>query len=144
MLDHVAYHPGPAASEKRPRGFTLMEVIAALVIASVALVAILRLHLMSLTVCEAAECRCESVQLAQEKLAEVCAAGLPRPGSASGTENRNGHTLTWCWTVQPASGSVDETTGAPLRRVSAVVTWPSGQGQQSIEMTRLIADRTLP
>ncbi len=70
-------YPKPAAA-----GFTLLEVMVAVAVIAIALVPLLRLHLLSLDATMYAQDLTIAVGLAQEKMAEMAAA--PEPGEDKG------------------------------------------------------------
>ena len=72
-----------------PTGFTFVEVIVALAIVSISLLGLIRLHLISIRMVEAAEVTSQAVLLAEEKIAEALALGYPKEGTKSGTVERN-------------------------------------------------------
>ena len=67
------------------QGFTLIEVIAALAVASIALLGLLRLQLISMAISDKADILTGAVLLGQSRLAEIEASGFPRLGTASGS-----------------------------------------------------------
>jgi len=138
-------------------GFTFVEVIVALAIASISLLALLRLHIISITMAEAAETNSQAVFLADEKMAEILACGYPQEGTYSGTVEKNA--LCFHWQVQvtdlrstqldkadPAVPGSDQTRlrQAGLRRVCVDVSWKQGAGFKHLQMSTYVADRKLP
>jgi general secretion pathway protein I len=128
------------------RGFTLMEVVAALAIVSIALLALLRLHLLSMRASDRAQVLSQAVFLAQEKMAETLAGGYPPVGTQSGVVETDGPQLTWRTEVteaRPAQSHLSDLKLGRLRRLSVDVAWPKGAGQDHIQMTTYVADRTI-
>ena len=67
------------------KGFTFLEVLAALAIVAIALVALLHLHLISIRTTERNDIHTRAGFLAQQKIAELTAKEYPLIGTESGT-----------------------------------------------------------
>jgi len=119
-------------------GFTFIEVLVALAVASIGLLGLLKLHLLSMTTADAATAQTAAVFLAQEKLAEVSAAIDPGQATGSGRVERNGLSLTW--TTQVSNPGDSAATGLGLRQVRSVVSWQQGRDRKSVQMTTYIAN----
>ncbi len=134
----------PAGPAVRTKAFTFIEVIIALTIVSISMLALLRLHLISIRMFETAEITSQAVLLANEKIAELLAAGYPKLESNSGTVESNGLTLNWQTQVTNVglsqSGQVDI---AGLRSVLVDVNWKQGTGNKHLQMSTYVADRKL-
>jgi general secretion pathway protein I len=130
---------------KRPNGFTLIEVVVALAIVSIALLALLRLHLISIRTAENAQVLGQAVLLAQERMTEAMCGGCPQVGTQSGTAQADGSHFTWRTDVtdaRPSSQQLDlNFTG--LRRLSVDVAWQKGSGEKHIQMTTYVADSSI-
>lgn len=144
--DNVDGNNGYAAWKvKRPRAFTFVEVLVALAIVSISLLALIRLHLISIRLADTAEITSQAVFLAEEKIAEMLTYGWPKEGTNSGTVEKNALCLYWRTEVtdvhlpQPAEANI---TG--LRRIFVDVNWEQGVGQKHLQMSTYIADRKLP
>jgi type II secretion system protein I len=127
------------------KGFTLIEVIIALVVVSISLLGLIRLHLISINMAGAAEVTSQAVLLAEEKIAETLASGYPEEGIKSGEVEKNAQVLHWRTEVsdlQPSKLTEAEITG--LRRISVEVVWKRGAGSKSLQMSTYAADRRLP
>ena len=127
------------ASTTTPRGFTFIEVLVALAVASIGLLGLLRLHLVSMATADTATAQTAAVFLAQEKLAEVSATDDPRQATGSGLVERNGLSLTWTTQVSDVGTSVGLDLRG-LRQVRSVVTWQQGREHKSVQMTTFVAD----
>jgi general secretion pathway protein I len=131
---------------RRPTGFTLIEVVAALAIVSIALLGLLRLHLLSIKTADKAQVLTQAIFLAQEKMAEALSGGYPVTGTRAGTTETDGSRFTWRTEVRdarvPQSRQTDLSVGG-LRRVSVEVAWPKGAGQDHIQMTTYAADSSI-
>jgi len=134
----------PCASA-RARAFTLVEVIAALAIASIALLGLLELHLTAVKLADTARTTALAVLVAQEKVAETTAGGWPPVGAKSGIAEMDGSQFTWRTDVTHADSlaSCGLTRGA-LRQVCANVTWRDGTRPRTVQMTTYVADQRIP
>lgn len=127
------------------KGFTFIEVIVALAVVSISLVGLIKLHLISIGMAEAAEVTYQAVLLAEEKIAETLALGYPEEGTQSGTVEKNALSLHWRTEVtnlQSRHLAEAEITG--LRRINVDVGWKQGAGYKNLKMSTYVADRRLP
>ncbi|MBN2314096.1 MAG: prepilin-type N-terminal cleavage/methylation domain-containing protein [Sedimentisphaerales bacterium] len=129
----------------RISAFTFVEVMIALVIVSISLMALLRLHLISVQMVEKAQIMTQAVQLANEKIAETLTANVPEEGVRSGAVEKNGLTLNWKTRVEDVQ-SIQWDTGNMdgLRRVLVDISWKQGRNRKHLEMSTFVADRALP
>jgi len=129
----------------RIQAFTFVEVMIALAIASIALMALLRLHLISAHMVDKAQIMTQAVFLADEKIAGVLAADSPEEGIRSGAVEKNGLTMNWRTQVENLqlteldAGDVDG-----LRKVLVDVSWKQGINPKHLRMSTYVADRKLP
>jgi type II secretion system protein I len=129
---------------KRARAFTFVEVIIALAIASISLLTLLKLHLLSIRAVDKAQITTQAVLLANEKIAETLAAGYPDQGRKSGTVEKNGLTLNWHAEVADLQlPQLDRTRVTGLRRVVVDVNWKRGAGGRRLRMSTCVADAKL-
>ena len=127
------------------KAFTLVEVIVALVIVSISLLGLIRLHLISINMADVAEITSQAVLLAQEKIAETLALGYPAEGTASGIVEKNAHSLHWRTEVTSLqSFRLAEADITGLRKICVDVGWKQGSGSKSLQMSTYVADRRLP
>ena len=89
------------ARKGRIGAFTFVEVMLALAVVSVSLMALLRLHLISAHMVDKAQIMTQAVFLADEKIAETLAAEFPKEGIRSGAVEKNGLKLNWKTRVRP-------------------------------------------
>lgn len=137
---------GPTTNHRRrPGAFTFVEVIVALAIASIALLTLLKLHLLSIRLVDRAQITTQAVLLANEKIAETLAGGYPDEGRTSGTVEKNGLTLKWQAQVAdqqlPQLGQAHVT---GLRKVVVDVNWKRGASGKGLQMSTYVADGKLP
>lgn len=129
----------------RKRAFTFVEVLVALVIVSISLLALLRLHIISISMTDTAEITSQAVFLANEKIAETLAPGYPEEGTNSGTVEKKALCLQWRTEVtdlQPPQLGGMEIDG--LRRIFVDVSWKRGIRWKHLQMSTYVADRNLP
>lgn len=127
------------------QAFTFVEVIVALAIVSISLLGLIRLHLISIRMVEAAEVTSQAVLLAEEKIAETLALGYPKEGTKSGTVEKNALCLRWRTEVTDLqSRRLAEADITGLRRIWVDVGWKQGAGYKNLQMSTYVADRRLP
>lgn len=132
------------SSVKRARAFTFVEVIVALAIASIALLSLLKLHLLSIRCVDKAQITTQAVLLANEKIAETLAAGYPDQGHKSGTVEKNGLTLRWrAEVVDMQLPELEQQRVTGLRKVMVDVNWRRGKTGRQVQMSTCVADGKL-
>ncbi len=135
----------PATGGERKSAFTFIEVLIALVIVSISLLALIRLHLISINMTEIAQIKSQAVLLANEKIAETLALGYPEEGTKSGTVEMNALDLHWQTQVtdikQHQLGELDI---KDLRRILVDISWEQGIRWKHLQMSTYVADRKLP
>ncbi len=132
-------------SGKRVGAFTFVEVIIALAIASISLLTLLKLNLLSIRMVDKAQITTQAVLLADEKIAETLAAGYPDRGRESGTVEKNGLTLKWQAEVADLQlPRLDDAHVTGLRKVVVDVTWKQGTADKQLQMSTYVADGRLP
>jgi general secretion pathway protein I len=111
-------------------GFTLLEVMVAVAIVGIALVAFLRLHLLSLDATIRAQDLTTAVLLTQGRLATMGA--FPEPGEEEGKfEGPELERFRWTTEVNEHTLEIGSTQPVQLRRVQVTVLWLDGQQQRS-------------
>ncbi|MBN1803780.1 MAG: prepilin-type N-terminal cleavage/methylation domain-containing protein [Sedimentisphaerales bacterium] len=129
---------------RRLKGFTFIEVIIALIVVSISLLGLIRLHLISISMVEAAEVTSQAVLLAQEKIAETLALGYPEVGISTGQIERNNRILNWRTEVEDLkSPELNEAKIGGLRNISVEVNFGQGTDVKSLQMSTYVADRRL-
>ena len=127
----------------RPEGFSLIEVIAALAIVSIALLGLLELHLVSMNVADRGQAIDQAVFLAQERMAEVLCAGRPPLGTKSDVVESNGSQFTRRTEVTDVQASLSRQLAfrpRDLRRVTVDVTWQKKSSAKSVRLTTYVAE----
>lgn len=125
-----------------PKGFTLIEVIAALAIVSTALLGLLQLHLVSLRTADKAQVIAQAVLLAQEKMTDVLCSGYPLLGVKSGVVEANGCELAWRTEVteqRTLPGGRSDLRPPDLRKVAVDVSLQKDPGGKTIHLTTYVA-----
>jgi len=125
-------------------GFTLVEVIIALVVVSISLLGLIRLHLISISMAEVAEVTSQAVLLAEEKIAETLASGYPEEGVKSGEIEKDAQILHWRTEVADLQSSkLTDVKITGLRRICVEVGFKRGSGSKTLQMSTYVADRRL-
>jgi prepilin-type N-terminal cleavage/methylation domain-containing protein len=128
----------------RIKGFTFIEVIIALVVVSISLLGLIKLHLVSIRMAGAAEVTSQAVLLAQEKIAEILAMGYPQEGIKTGRTERNNQIMSWRTEVKDLrSSKLRDAKITGLRSINVEVSFERGSDTKSIEMSTYVADRRL-
>jgi prepilin-type N-terminal cleavage/methylation domain-containing protein len=124
--------------------FTFIEVLIALVIVSISLLALIRLHLIRIRMTETAEITSQAVFLANQKLSEMLALAYPEEGIDSGIVELNALRLNWrteVTNIEPYHpGGLDI---AGLRRILVDVSWQQGISRKHLQMSTYVADSGL-
>ena len=143
--NRIKIEEGRSFSRAGPLAFTFVEVIIALAIVSISLLALIRLHILSIDMTDAARITSQAVLLAEEKIAESLACGYPEPASKSGTVKKKALSFNWQTEVTdlklPQLGRANI---GGLRKVSVDVSWKKGIGRKHLHMLTYVADRKLP
>jgi len=136
---------GHKRTDPKPTGaFTFVEALVALVIVSISLLALLRLHLISINMAETARTTSQAILLANEKIAETLALGYPQAGTYSGTVDKNFLCLHWKTEVTDLQlPQPDEPDITGLRKISVDVNWQQGAARKYVQMSTYVADRRL-
>jgi len=133
------------ADRGRMRAFTFVEVVVALSIVSISLLALLRLHIISISMVDKAQITSQAVLLANEKIAETVAAGYPEEGTNSGTMEKNGLMLNWQTEVTDLRlPQLDKVHITGLRKILVDISWKQGVSRKQLQMSTYVADRKLP
>jgi len=148
----------PIANCRLPRatpasGFTFIEVLIALAVVSIALLALLRFCLLSIKIADKAQITSQAVFLAEEKISQALAAGYPKKGTDSGTADNNGVLFDWQVEVAEAHlpglavlshcrSRLDKLHVEGLRKISVDVTWKQSIGRNHLQMSTYVADKT--
>ncbi len=128
---------------KQTRAFTLIETVAALAIASIALLGLLQLHLISIRTADKAQTTTQAVFLAQEKMAELVSSGFPPVGSRSGVAENDGLRFTWHTEVTNASIPQMGFRLDHLRKVSVEVGYGDHPSGPQVRLTTYVAEKKI-
>ena len=137
--DSIATKPKTAAA-----AFTFIEVLVALVVVSISLLGLLRLHLISITMADTAQATARAVFLARGRIAETLALGYPEIGVDTGVVEND--TLELRWRTEVSDFELPELVEADvagLREISVDVTWNQGVGRKHLQMSTCVADGKL-
>jgi general secretion pathway protein I len=125
------------------RGFSLIEIIAALAIMGIALAGLLRLHLSSVTAADKAAGMVQATLLAEAKLNTFLEAGDASSLPLSGMEQYDSVLYQWNTIVgqeHPAGWPMRK----PLQRIDIQVSWGQGRARQQIELSTYKAREKAP
>jgi type II secretion system protein I len=124
----------------RRTGFTLIEAVVALAVVSIALLGLLRLHLLSVASADRAQTLTAAVLLARARITEATCAGYPSVGVESGRTDTEGGEMTWRTQVTNVRPARRSAVREGLRRIAVEVAWGQGHARKQIEMTTYVAE----
>ncbi len=129
-------------TRKNNIGFTFVEALIALAVVSIALLALLRLHLLTIRIADRARVTSQAIFLAEGKIAETLALGYPKPGTNSGTIADNGAALDWNVEVTDLRlHQLSAAANAGLRKILVDVSWKQRLGRNHLQMTTYVAQK---
>ncbi len=130
---------------KKRQGFTLIEVLLALSLAATAVIALLRLHVISIRMVDRSQTQVQAAALAEQKMAELMMAGWPPLGTDTGSLEQEGRDYRWRTEVTdwklPEPIRVDH---LPARRILVEIYWDQGKKEKKVQLVSCAADRSLP
>ncbi|MBN1507624.1 MAG: type II secretion system minor pseudopilin GspI [Sedimentisphaerales bacterium] len=125
--------------------FTLIEVIAALAIVSIAILSLLQFHLATVRMAGTTRTTAMAILVAQEKTAETSCNGWPALGVKSGVADMDGSQFNWRTEVtDPGSLASCGIGHNAVRQVCVNVTWRDGASPRAVQMTTYLADHRIP
>lgn len=125
----------------RATGFTFIEVMVALAIVSISMLALLRLHLISIRMADNAQKMSQAVFLAEQKIAETLTEGYPKEGSNCGSVEQNGALFNWRTNITDIyAPQLGEAGITGLREILVDVSWKQGVGHKHLQMSTCVAD----
>jgi prepilin-type N-terminal cleavage/methylation domain-containing protein len=130
---------GASRRIRRRRGFTLVEVLATLLLISIVMPAVMQGVSIALAMASNARQRTEAATVAQSQLDTLLATNQWNGGILAGDVQSNGSTYHWQANVEAWPG---DTTTVSLMQVDMVVTWAGRSGKQSITLSTITYDRT--
>ena len=114
--------------------FSLIESLIALAIVTLAVVALTRLHLQTLSLIDQTQSLYHAANFAQSKLEQTLA--QPTPTSSWGTDTHTPQNLQWNTTVSTAIFPFLKINNAlPLQRIEVTTSWPSRNQTKQITLT---------
>jgi type II secretion system protein I len=129
----------------RSIAFTLIEVVAALAIVSIAILGLLQFHLASIRIADSARTTAMAILLAQEKAAETSSGGWPAVGVRSGSQEMDGSQFDWRTEVTSLNSLASCGIGRnAIRQVSVNILWRDGTSPRIVQMTTYVADHRIP
>ncbi|SDU36116.1 prepilin-type N-terminal cleavage/methylation domain-containing protein [Halopseudomonas salegens] len=131
--------PRRQRSSRRERGFTLLEVLVAFVVATLLLTVLLRAFSSGLTGLARVDRLSMAALVAQSRLAEVGVTEPLQPGTYQGSEDTD-YEFSWEVDIRPLdweyAGLLSDQSRV-LYRVEVRVTWPSVRGEQTFVLMTL-------
>jgi Tfp pilus assembly protein PilV len=123
-----------------------VEVLVSLAIAAIAVVGLMRLHLLSLGAADKAEKMEQALSIAQSKLAETSAAETLATVPDSGRVEANQTTFRWTLEVSPFRLEQPTAGGdqGRLSKVTVTVAWDHGLGRKDVSLSTLLYERRQP
>jgi general secretion pathway protein I len=118
---------------KQQRGFTLLEIIVALAVLAVALVALLTLRNRDIALQAHARHLVTATSLAKAKLEEFNRVAEADHTESSGDFGEHYPGYAWSWDVQP-------TPVPKWIELTVTVTWPEGAGQEQVALTTYLSE----
>ena len=113
------------------RGFTLVEVLASLVLVAIILPPVMKGMSLALTAAALARQRVEAASLAESKLAELVATGAWQEGDSSGDFGSDWPDYRWSATVEDWEGTI-------VRQVDLSVLWKARGTERHVTLTTLV------
>jgi len=130
-------------SFERTEGFTLVEVLIALAVVSISLLALLRLQLTSIRMTLSAEQKAQAVLIADEKTADILS-GCNGTDGYAGVVEINGVGFRWQSKITDVqSPLITRTNISGLKKAVVSVSWMQGKTEKDVRMTSYIADERL-
>lgn len=130
---------------RKKTGFTLLEVLLALSLAATAVIALLRLHVLSIRMEDRSQTQVQAAALAEQKMAELMMAGLPSLGTDSGSLEQEGRD--YRWRTEVTDWKLPESVRAdllPARRILVEIRWDQGKKEKKVQLVSCAADRSMP
>jgi len=130
------------------RAFTLLEVVIALAITSISLLALLRLHIVSAALADTAELTSQAVLIGEGKIAETLTEDYPDIDVTSGIVQHGSTSFQWRREITEAYltqfGNLNpDLLKNGIRKISVSIKWKTGLGYKYFDMSTYVADRTL-
>lgn len=123
------------------RGFTLIEVLATLLLMAIVLPAVMRGLTLATSAGSMAKWRTQAAGLAQSKLAELIATNQWQQSALSGDFAPDHPDFNWQATAQSWEG---DTSGIGIQRIDLTVTWTERGRPQSLTLSTLASGGNLP
>jgi type II secretion system protein I len=120
---------------KVKHGFTLIEVVVALTIASLAFPALLKAFSQGVNTYSVIENRTTAYYLLRLKMGQVEMTGYPETGK---TDGDFGNDSLFKWSTE-----VIDTDTEGLREINVVITWEEKGQEKSLQLSTYMADRTI-
>ena len=135
-VETASHRPSDRAGGRRDAGFTLIEVVVAVALAALALVALFQGGSAALMTTSQATRLEVAVDRAQSHLAEFADTGAIRAGDSEGDDGDGYH---WRLTASPIASLPAETPDQPappprLYNIAVTISWGTGRHQRSVQL----------
>ena len=120
--------------------FTLIEVLAALIVVACSILGLIRLHLLTINITNHAQLTQTANLLAQQKIAESLAADSSNIYADSGIINKNGTELHWQKRLTDAHLPRLNQQLANLHQLTVDVSWKQASHEKHLSLTTYIAE----
>ena len=128
----------------KSKGFTLIEVLAALSVAAIGMLGLIQLQLTSMNAANKADQTMQATLLAQSLMAEAIAQGIDREKRESGTDTSTSPHLYWDLTVDRDSALTARLRARqPVYRIEARIRWGRKSGR-TLTLSRLYSPTPSP
>ncbi|MBN2589177.1 MAG: prepilin-type N-terminal cleavage/methylation domain-containing protein [Sedimentisphaerales bacterium] len=126
---------------RKRKGFTLIEVLVALAITAISLVALLRLLVVNINTMDSASYLSRASLIGNEKIAEVVGNGNPKTGTENGRIQYEDNNAVFNWQInvtdeQPEE--IDKLNLHGLKKVNVRVVWKQGRSERQVSMSTYI------
>jgi prepilin-type N-terminal cleavage/methylation domain-containing protein len=137
MIKHICHQPNARYQRRNRRGFTLIEVLATLLVMAIALPAIMECINISNRVASIAKKKTEAAGLAHAQLSQILADQTWQQGGSSGNFSEMGkeyENYSWSLNVQP--WTLDDTE-LSLEELDLTVTWIDHGHESSVVLSSM-------
>jgi len=130
-----------ASRREGPPGFTLIEILVALCVVLIALVPLIRLHVLSIRQIDSSMLLTKATLLANAKLAEIVAQSKPAFGKAEGRFDDADQRVAFYWKSAVTEARPSELTAeawSDMRHVHLDVFWQKGDRDAAVSLDTLV------
>ena len=129
----------------KSKGFTFIEILAALAITAIGLAALIRLQIISIAMNNSAAMRTRAALLAREKMDLTLARADNHLTSGGGVVEQAG--VDYNWKIEVGKLNLSQLSNndvAQLHEVKVNVTWQQGENSKIFQLRTFVTDRKIP